>query len=115
MPDEVTYLAHESRAATPGTIRRLTPPRDDRFPIYVQEQGAYVQKRGDRLQVTKDGETVADVRLLDVLELNLFGNVQISTQTVRELCQRDIPVAYYSYGGWLSGITFGMGHKNVEL
>ena len=115
LPDEVTYLAHESRAATPGTIRRLTPPRDDRVPIYVQEQGAYVQKRGDRLQVTKDGETVADVRLLDVLELNLFGNVQISTQTVRELCQRDIPVAYYSYGGWLSGITFGMGHKNVEL
>ena len=65
--------------------------------------------------MTKDGETLADMRLLDVMELNLFGNVQVSTQTVRELCQRDIPIAYYSYGGWLSGITVGMGHKNVEL
>ena len=113
LPDEVNYLAQ--RVAAADRIRRLTPPRDDRVPVYVQEQGAYVRKSGDRLQVTKDGETLADMRLLDVMELNLFGNVQVSTQTVRELCQRDIPIAYYSYGGWLSGITVGMGHKNVEL
>lgn len=115
LPDEVNYLCRPERSPASRTIRRLTPPRDDRFPVYVQEQGAYVQKRGDRLRVTKNGETVADVRLLDVMELNLFGNVQVSTQTVRELCKREIPIAYYSYGGWLSGITLGIGHKNVEL
>lgn len=44
-----------------------------------------------------------------------MGNVQVSTQAVREFTSRNIPVLYFTYGGWLSAITRGLDHKNVEL
>ena len=31
------------------------------------------------------------------------------------MCDRNIPICYFSYGGWFRGITNGMSHKNVEL
>ena len=52
---------------------------------------------------------------MEISHLSLFGNVQVTTQALRELCDRDIPICYFSYGGWFRGITKGMGHKNVEL
>ena len=52
---------------------------------------------------------------MEVSHLALFGNIQVTTQAVRELCDRNIPICYFSYGGWFRGITNGMGHKNVEL
>jgi len=58
---------------------------------------------------------VREVRLLDVSHVVLWGRVQITTQAVQELCQREIPVTYLSQGGWFYGMTTGLGHKNVEL
>ena len=55
------------------------------------------------------------IRLMEISHLALFGNVQLTTQALRELCDRNIPICYFTYGGWFSGITNGMGHKNVEL
>jgi CRISPR-associated protein Cas1 len=112
LPDEVTRLTHPG---IPGEVRRLVPGRDDRQALYVQEQGAWLGKRGDRLVVTAKGDTLADVRLLDVSQVVLFGVVQVSTQALRELCDRGIPVVYLSRGGWFYGMTVGLGHKNVEL
>lgn len=112
LPDEVNRLSHPG---LPGEVRRLVPGRDDRVPLYVQEQGASVGIRGDRLVVTHKRETLADVRLLDVSQVVLFGSVQISTPAIRALCDAGIPVAYLSRGAWLYGLTDGIGHKNVEL
>jgi len=56
-----------------------------------------------------------EVRLLDVSHVVLFGRVQITTQSVQELCQREIPVTYLSQGAWFYGMTQGLAHKNVEL
>lgn len=58
---------------------------------------------------------VVSVRLAELSQVSLFGNVQISTQALRRLCDLNIPVAYFSYGGWFSGITLGLPSKNVEL
>ncbi len=55
------------------------------------------------------------MRLLDVSQLCIFGNVQVSTQALRELNIRNIPVCYFSYGGWFYGYNTGMSHKNIEL
>ena len=52
---------------------------------------------------------------MEISHLALFGNVQVTAQAVQELCDRDIPICHFSYGGWFRGITNGMGHKNVEL
>ena len=33
-------------------------------------------------------------------QLCVFGNVQIMTQCIHELFAREIPVRWFSYGGW---------------
>jgi CRISPR-associated protein Cas1 len=112
LPDEVNRLSHPGLAEEP---RRLVPGRDEALPLYVQEQGARIGKKDERLVVSSDGETLRDLRLLDVSHVVLFGHVQISTQALQELCSREIPVTYLSRGGWFYGMTTGLAHKNVEL
>mgnify|MGYP000849544030 CR=1 FL=1 len=112
LPDEVNLL--NARRAKEET-RRLVPARQDALPVYVQAQGAIIGKRGDELVFKQSGVLLDSARLLDVSQVCIFGNVQISTQVIRELLAREIPVCYFSYGGWFSGYTTGLGHKNVEL
>lgn len=112
LPDEMAMLQDKAADSEP---RRLVPARDDALPVYVQAQGTTVAKHGDRLEIREKGKAIQDVRFLDVSQLCLFGNVQVTTQALRELCDRDIPICYFTYGGWLYGITGGLGHKNVEL
>jgi CRISPR-associated protein Cas1 len=111
LPDEVNVLA--ARSAAPP--RRLVPRDDEARPMYVSEQGAYVSKDQGRIEVTKKGEHLASVRLLDVSQLCLYGNVQASTQLLRELFAREVPVCWFSHGGWFSGIGVGLPGRNVEL
>ena len=116
LPDETNMLAGETGGGTgQDRIRRMYPMRGDAVPMYVQEQGAYVAKSGDCLHVKFDGKTARKVRLIDVSELNLLGNVQVTTQAIRELCKRNIPVCYMTYGGMFEGMTTGTSHKNIEL
>ena len=115
LPDEVNFLSTKGQPVKPEDVRRMAPARDDAFPLYVQTQGAVVGKSGDQLEVKQKGQSLQKVRLMEVSHLSLFGNVQVTTQALRELCDRNIPICYFTYGGWFSGITNGMGHKNVEL
>ena len=55
------------------------------------------------------------MRITDTSHVVLLGAVQISTQAVQDLCDRNIPVVYLSSGGWFYGMTRGMDHKNVDL
>ena len=115
LPDEVNIIAAKGQAIKQEDVRRMAPARDDTVPVYVQAQGAVVGKSGDQLEVKQKGQSLQKVRLMEVSHLSLFGNVQVTTQAVQELCDRNIPICYFSYGGWFRGITNGMGHKNVEL
>ena len=115
LPDEVNLLSSGRSDARSDTVRRLVPARDDALPLYVQTQGAVVGKSGDMLEVRAQGEELQKVRLMDVSHLAVFGNAQVTSQALRELCDRGIPVCHFTYGGWFCGITTGMAHKNVEL
>lgn len=115
LPDETNALSDEAGRGSAGETRRLVPARDDCLGLYVHEQGALIGKQGEVLQVRGSGQVLAELRLLDTSHVSVFGNVQISTQALRELAQRGIPIAYFSHGGWFYGITQGMAHKNVEL
>jgi CRISP-associated protein Cas1 len=95
--------------------RRLMPARDDRLAMYVQGQGYSIGLKGEVLEVREKGKAVSEARLLEVSQLNLFGNVQISAQALRELAARDIAVLHLSYGGWLTAVTTPPPHKNIEL
>jgi CRISPR-associated protein Cas1 len=111
LPDETNALARRSVRKP----RRLVPSDPDERPLYVTEQGAYVSKSKGRVEVKRDGELLASIRLIDVSQLCLFGNVQVSTQVIRELMSEEIPVCWFSYGGWFSGIAEGLPSKHVEL
>lgn len=111
LPDETNILS--GRSTVPH--RRLLPTDPESQPLYVTEPGAYVGKRDGRVQVTKKREPLASVRLLDVSQLCLFGNVQVSSQLVRELMSRSVPVAWFSSGGWFLGLATGMPAGNIEL
>ena len=115
LPDEVTFLNGSSYVVKPDDVRRMMPARDDALPMYVLAQGGIVGKSGDNLTVRVRGEKVASTRLLDVSNLSIFGNAQVTAQATREMLDRNIPICHFTYGGWLKGVTQGMGHKNVEL
>lgn len=71
LPDETNALA--ARSDLP--VRRLLPRDPAPRPLYVTEQGCWVRKKQGRVEVTKEGEILESVRLLDVSQLCLFGNV----------------------------------------
>lgn len=103
-----------SALRSPLPPRRLIAARDDERALYLNTQGHRVGIKSERL-VIKDGDNVIDeIRLLDVTHVALFGNIQLSTQAVQELCEQEIPVAYFSMGGWFYGLTRGHGLKNVH-
>ena len=96
-------------------VRRLVPSRDDALPLYVQSAGTRVGRRDDLLHVeTREGDK-STVRIGDTSQVVLFGNVQLSTQALHELCDRGITICFLSAGGWFYGLARGMDHKNVEL
>ena len=117
LPDEVALLntAEERRRERKARTRLLHPPNDDRAPLYVQEHGAKIGLSKSRLSVkSREGET-SYVRLPNTSQVCLFGNVQVTTQAMRELLARGIPVAFFSIGGWFMGRTQALESKNVEL
>jgi len=95
--------------------RRLVPARDDHIAVYVQGQGYSVGLKGEVLEIRDKGKVVSEARLMEMSQLSLFGNVQLSAQALRELAAREVPIVHLSYGGWLNAVTTPPPHKNIEL
>lgn len=117
LPDETNLLRRkpETEADAPRPVRRLLPARDDALPLYVQSQGTTIGKTGETLTVTEKGKASRSVRLKDVSQVAVFGNVTVTASAVRELSYRGVPLCHFSYGGWFHAVTAGLTHKNVEL
>ena len=95
--------------------RLLVAPRVDLRPLYLNTQGLRVGKSGDVLKIKERDKVVKEVRINETCQINLMGNVQITTQAIQQLCQLGKPVCYFSQGGWFYGITMGLNTKNVLL
>ncbi len=116
LPDETNLLAgRETSAQEDDGVRRLLPARDDATPLYVQEQGARIGKSGELFQVKLKNTKIGEARIFETSHVCIFGNVQVTTQAMREMCTRNIPLTLFSTGGWFYGHMEGMAHKNVEL
>lgn len=110
LPDEVNHLNGV------GEIRQLRPPRrDDGAELHVQEQGARVGLRGECLMVRgRSGETTT--QLVHTSGVSIYGNVQVSTQALRELLYRDIPLCFFTTGNWYCGrITSTFSNVDVRI
>ncbi|MGH9396297.1 MAG: CRISPR-associated endonuclease Cas4g/Cas1g [Terriglobia bacterium] len=109
------FEAAENSAQPLAEVRRLVTARDDLRPLYLNSQGARVGKSGEVLQIVQKDTTRQDVRMGEICQLNLMGNVQLTTQAVQALCEASVPICYFSQGGWFYGITSGMNSKNIFL
>lgn len=105
----------DRKGLSPDNIRRLYPILPDAIPVYVQEQGGYIGKQGECLLIKVGGKQPIEVPMIEISQLSIFGNVQVTTQTIHELCMRGIPICYFSIGGYFYGVTQGFGSRNVEL
>jgi CRISPR-associated protein Cas1 len=131
LPDETRMLAEAEFSREPDAgekapagiepPRRLIAARDDTRPLYLNTPGYRVGCKDEVLQIKekdngpRGSRLIEEVRLRDLSHVALFGNIQISTQAIQSLCEREIPVTYFSMGGWFYGITRGHGLKNVFL
>ncbi len=129
LPDETRMLAptaatggrergrktSESTSTGGEAPRRLMAARDDTRPLYLNTPGYRVGCKEEVLTIKDRDRLVDEVRMRDVSHVALFGNVQISTQAIQGLCEREVPVTYFSTGGWFYGITRGHAMKNVFL
>lgn len=101
--------------ASDAEIRRLVPARDDVRPLYLNTQGLYVGKSGQVLKVKEQQRVVQEVRVNEICQVNVMGNIQLTTQAIQTLCECEVPIAYFSMGGWFYGVTQGLGVKNIYL
>ncbi|WP_063768026.1 CRISPR-associated endonuclease Cas1 [Verrucomicrobium sp. BvORR106] len=101
------------QVAANGAPRRLMAARDDARALYLSTPGYHVGRSGELLVVKDGAAVVEEFRLSDLTHVALFGNVQMTTQAVQVLCEKEIPLAYFSTGGWFYGLTRGHATKNV--
>jgi CRISPR-associated endonuclease Cas1/CRISPR-associated protein Cas4 len=109
LPDEVNFFRH---GAEP---RPLAVDRELALPVYVQATPGRVRKRGETLVIQTENDQATTARLIDTSHLVLMGAVDVTAPTLHELMRREIPVSWYTGGGWFLGHTTGTGHRNVEL
>ena len=82
--------------------------------VYLNRQGARVGLDGTTLTV----ETTDDrnrLRLDEISELVVIGNVHITAPALRESMRRGIPVNWLTLSGWFLGTTTGLGHGDGAL
>lgn len=101
------------RLAGEGEVRRLVAPDVDTKVLYVNTPGVMVSRKGETVVVKEKGDTLAEVRIKDLHHLAVFGAAQISTALIQTLCEMEVPVSYFSMGGWFYGLTRGHGLTNV--
>lgn len=110
LPDEVNSLRKHEISTRPLAIGR-----EEALPLYVQARGAKVAKKGETLEISIEDKPVQTARLVDISQLVVMGQIYITTPTIHELMNREVPISWHSFGGWFMGHTVGTGHKNVEI
>ena len=110
--DRTDFSSHLSHASP---LRRLMAPRDEKRALYLNTQGFRVGCNDAVIKVKEKDRVVEEVRVSDVCHVAIFGNIQVSTQAIQRFCDHDIPVTWFSMGGWFYGMTRGHSLKNVLL
>ena len=86
-----------------------------RHPLYLLEQGSRLTKRGRRLTVVKEDAVVAQVALVQVSQVIVFGNVSITTPALQLLLREGIEVVLLSRTGRFYGRLIGEQNGNGAL
>lgn len=105
LPDETNMLKARSTTAP----RRLVAADDPREPLYVMGPDAVVRKRRERLVLAVDGEERGTRRLLDVSHVAVYGNAVLTSAALRGCIDADVPILWFTHGGWFTAMTVAHG------
>lgn len=83
--------------------------------LYIKEQGAVIQKAGERILVTKNAQNLLDIPVIQVENLAVIGNVQITTPALHMLMEKGIDVSHFTFSGKYLGSTAADSSKNIFL
>jgi len=116
-PEPLQFALFEGAPRRPvrREVRPIVTARSETRPLYLNTPGMRAGKSGGVLQIKENDKVVQEARIGETCQVNLFGNVQISTQAVQALCEAAVPICYFSMGGWFYGITTGLNERNVFL
>jgi len=114
-PQQLDLFDMPRRKGVQRAVRPMMTPRSELLPLNVNSQGVKIGKSGAVLQIKDKEKLLQEVRIGEICQVNLMGNVQITTQAVQTLCESETPICYFSMGGWFYGITMGLNTKNVFL
>ena len=114
-PRQLALFDVPNRKPVKREVRPMMTPRNELRPLYLNSQGVKLGKSGLVLTVKDKDKLLQEVRIGEICQVNLMGNVQVTTQAVQALCDAEVPICYFSMGGWFYGITIGLNTKNVFL
>ncbi len=83
--------------------------------IYIKEQGAFVRKTGERIEVMKNNQKLLSFPVANIDVVSVIGNVQISTQALVYMMQNGIDVSIFTYAGQFVGQARADASKNIFL
>jgi CRISPR-associated protein Cas1 len=83
--------------------------------LYLTEQGAVLQKTGERLIVSKDDQTLLDIPAAKVESVLVFGHVHLTTPALQLLLGQEVELALFTRRGRLLGKLSSPFPKNIDL
>ena len=82
--------------------------------LYVNEQGAVISYESCRFRVKYKNDMLKSVPAETMETIQVFGNVQLTTQCMQECLKRGINVVFYSANGAYYGRLISTNHVNVH-
>ena len=85
--------------------------------LYIKEQGSCIQKKSERIAVTKGTRTLLEIPAANVENMAVFGNVQVTTQALHKMLEQGINVNFFSFSGKYLGQAAsdsGGGHTGTD-
>lgn len=108
LPDE-----HHTVTGSVDTVRPIVASRHDGVPLVVQQHGGSLGRDGEEIVISDRQGPVGRVRIADTSRVLIYGNSTLTAPLLHELANRDVPVAWHSYGGWFQGMFTGAGGRNA--
>ena len=77
----------------------------DSLPLYVLDQGARITTNDRIFSITKDDKVLNTALPMDVSNICIYGNVQITTQAITKALRESIPIVFMSRSGNFKGMA----------
>lgn len=82
--------------------------------IYVYEQGSIITINENRLIITKVNKEIESIPIELIDGVMIFGNIQVSTQSIHKLLSQGINITYLSKKGYNFGRLENSNKVNIE-